>query len=131
MKIAIPSDNKEQISAHFGRTRGFMIYEIENNEILSNEYRDNTFAGHARGEHHDHSHDNSENNHQQHTHSRILNALYDCEVVIAGGMGRRLLDDLSNANIKVFITRETNINNALSAYIQDSLDHNESSCCDH
>ena len=131
MKIAIPSDNKEQISALFGRTRGFMIYEIENNEILSSEYRDNTFTGHVRGEHHDHSHDNSENNHQQHTHSRILNALYDCEVVIAGGMGRRLLDDLSNANIKVFITRETNINNALSAYIKDSLDHNESSCCDH
>lgn len=130
MKIAIPSDNKVQISAHFGRTRGFMVYEIDRNEILNSEYRDNTFTGHAMGQHHEHDH-HEDNDHQQHTHGRILDALNDCEVVIAGGMGRRLLDDLSNANIKVFVTRESDINSALHAYIEESLDHNESSCCDH
>ena len=33
MKIAIPSDDKVSICVHFGRTKGFLIFDIENNTI--------------------------------------------------------------------------------------------------
>lgn len=49
MKIAIPSDDGKIISSHFGRTKGFVIFEVEGKEIKSREYRLNIFTGHARG----------------------------------------------------------------------------------
>ena len=131
MKIAIPSEDRIHISSHFGRTKGFMIYEIENNEIVKSEYRDNTFTGHARGMHHEHGHNHHEDNHQQHTHGRILNALNDCNTVIAGGMGRRLLDDLNNNGKEVIVTDETQIEKAIQAFLENTLDHSESKCCEH
>jgi len=38
MKIAIASDDGKTISSHFGRTRGFVIFEIEGKEIKKKEY---------------------------------------------------------------------------------------------
>ena len=49
MKIAIVSDDGKTISAHFGRSRGFVIFEIEDSKVKNQEYRENTFTGHARG----------------------------------------------------------------------------------
>jgi len=33
IKIAIPSDDGNTISSHFGRTKGFVVFEVENKEI--------------------------------------------------------------------------------------------------
>ncbi len=52
MKIAIASNDGKRISAHFGRSKGFVIFEIENGEIKNREYIPNTFTGHARGINH-------------------------------------------------------------------------------
>jgi predicted Fe-Mo cluster-binding NifX family protein len=49
MKIAIVSDDKKTISSHLGRAKGFCIFEVEGKEIKSQQYRPNTFTGHARG----------------------------------------------------------------------------------
>ena len=49
MKIAIASDDRKTISAHFGRTLGFVVFEIEGKEKKAQEYRPNTFTGHALG----------------------------------------------------------------------------------
>jgi len=68
MKIAIPTEDKINISGHFGRTKGFLIFEINDNKIINSEYRDNDFTGHAQGMHHDHGHHDHGDNHQQHTH---------------------------------------------------------------
>jgi len=35
MKIAIASDDGKTISSHFGRTKGFVIFEVEDKEIKS------------------------------------------------------------------------------------------------
>lgn len=51
MKIAVASDDGKIISSHFGRTRGFVIFDVEGKEIKSREYLPNTFTGHARGMH--------------------------------------------------------------------------------
>jgi predicted Fe-Mo cluster-binding NifX family protein len=125
MKIAIPSDDQLHISAHFGRTRGFMIFDIVG-ESIHKKYVSNTFTGHVQAGQHLH-----EDGHQTDTHSRIFSALDGVEVVIAGGMGRRLYADFEQKNIQVFVTRETNIENALKLFIQNELDNNEGKCCDH
>lgn len=113
MKIAIASDDEKTISSHFGRARGFVIFEIEGKEIRSQEYRSNTFTGHARGL--------EGAGHEIDRHTPILNALRDCKTVISHGMGRRLYDDLKKAGIEVFITEETQVSKALHLFLEGKL----------
>lgn len=127
MKIAIPSENGKLISTHFGRTRGFVIAEIENSQLVEQEYVENTFTGHAQGLHNDHQ----SHNHAHHSHLGILSALNDCNVVIAGGMGRRLYDDLLQQGKDIYVTRETDVQRAIDLFIKDQLDNNSESCCEH
>lgn len=121
MKIAVASDDGQAISAHFGRTRGFVIYDVDGKNVKDHEYRPNTFTGHARGlEHAGHDIDR---------HGPILSALADCAVVISHGMGRRMYDDLRTAGIESFITDETDVSAAVEAYSKGELvDRPERGC---
>lgn len=114
MKIAVASFDGKFVSSHFGRTKGFVIFEVEQNEIKKREYLPNTFTGHARGIH------NSGSN-QYNNHSAIIEALRDVKVVISSGMGRRLYDDLKNAKITVFVTDETNVDEAVKLFLDGKL----------
>jgi predicted Fe-Mo cluster-binding NifX family protein len=126
MKIAIPSDDKINISGHFGRTKGFVICELENNKVIHKEYKENNFTGHSQGLHHDNNHE-----HVTQSHNGIFNAIGDCGVVIAGGMGQRLYSDFELKNIAVYITKEYNIDKAIQLYVTDKLDNNSDTCCQH
>ena len=132
MKIAIPSDEGTYLSQHFGRTLGFAVYEIKDDKIISQEYRKNDFTGHIFGHHEQHQHQGEEHfDHAQHSHHRIINALNDCEVVIAGGMGRRLLDDLTGAGKKIYITSEPEISKVVEMFIEDTLQSDKGACSHH
>lgn len=121
MKIAIVSDDGKTIASHFGRTRGFAVFEIEGEKVKKQEYRENTFTGHVRGL--------EEANHSFDRHGPILEALKDCRAVISHGMGRRIYDDLKNAGIEVFVTEEIDVKTALDLFIKGCLiDHPELSC---
>jgi predicted Fe-Mo cluster-binding NifX family protein len=123
MKIAIASDDQQTIASHFGRTRGFLIYDIEQNKISNKEYRINDFTGHARGmEGADHSMDR---------HSPILAALKGCQAVIARGMGQQIYIDLQKAGIEAFIVNEENAEQALQLYLQNALEDNPDQGCVH
>jgi predicted Fe-Mo cluster-binding NifX family protein len=132
MKIAIPSDEGTYLSQHFGRTLGFTIFEIANGQIINQEYRLNDFTGHSLGQHEQHQHHGAEHDdHAQHSHSRILNALNDCEIVIAGGMGRRLVDDLTDAGKKIFITTIPETSKAVEMFLADKLISDKDACSHH
>ncbi len=60
--------------------------------------------------------------HAKHSHNRILTALHDCETVIAGGMGRRLVDDLTAAGKKIFITSQTETRKAVELFLKNELE---------
>ncbi len=124
MKIAVASDDGVTISAHFGRTRGFVIAEIEGDKIVNKEYRENTFTGHARGL-------NVTGHDFNDRHGPILEALKDCKVVISHGMGRRIYEDLRAAGISAFIVQETDVDQALNLYLQNSLVDRPDKGCDH
>lgn len=131
MKIAIPSNDGVRISAHFGRSKGFILFETDENRISKRRYVDNTVTGHALGHHHEHDHSNPHEGSEGHSHSGILEALSGCEIVIAGGMGQRLYADLHAAGKKVFVTREENAENAVLLFLNAGLDHNPDVCCRH
>lgn len=113
MKIAIASDDGKTISSHFGKTKGFVIFEVEGKKVKNEEYRPNTLTGHAKGL--------EGMTHQIDKHVSILNALKDCKTVISGGMGKRIYSELKKAGMEVFVTEETDVKNALELYLKGEL----------
>lgn len=131
MKTAIPANDGVNISAHFGRSQGFIIFETSDNKIIGEEYRKNSVTGHATGQHHEHGHDHGSREHPVHSHSGILEILADCEIIIAGGMGQRLFNDLQAAGKKVYITREVNARKAMDLQLGNDLDSHTDTLCHH
>jgi len=129
MKIAVASDDQVHIASHFGQTRGFLIYAVENGKVNEKAYIENRFTGHARGQHQGHDHDAGL--HHQHSHRRILEALDECEVVISRGMGRRLLDDFSAVGKNIYITPAEMADDAISQYLKGALEHDPDKSCEH
>ena len=107
MKVAIASDDKKTISPHFGRALGFVIFDIQNNKIVSKDYREN--IGKNTGE------CGSCN------HSSMINNIKDCEVVISYGMGQRIYLDLVKNKITPFVTEENKVEDALKKFINNQL----------
>ncbi|MBT4336973.1 MAG: iron-molybdenum cofactor biosynthesis protein [Bacteroidetes bacterium] len=129
MKIAIPSDNGSQISRHFGRAKGFIVFTIEEGVIQNEEFVDNRFTGHSQGLHVSHGHQGGDEHH--HSHQGILQALENCSIVIAGGMGKRLVTDMKSSNKQVFITKEVIARKAVELFLEDKLDHQDDLYCEH
>lgn len=127
MKIAVASDDGKLIAQHFGRTKGFLIYDIEHFAIKSSQYIANTFTHHHHGNHDEHEHHHG----RTHSHTGILEALQGCGTVISRGMGRRLLDDFQNNNKQVFITDETDAEKAVQLLIEGKLVHQPNKSCKH
>ncbi len=123
MKVAIASDDGQTISAHFGRTKGFAVFEVVEKEVKNFEYRPNTFTGHARGL--------EDAGHEFNRHTPILNALSDCGVVIAHGMGMRIYNDLKKIGIEVFVTEEVDVKKALHLFLNDKLTNHPELRCHH
>jgi predicted Fe-Mo cluster-binding NifX family protein len=131
MKIAIPTGNQKTIFSHFGRTPGVLIVTLDNNRIVNKEFIPNNFTGHAQGHYHEQDHHEHHNNNGGGAHAGIFNAIGDCNVVIAGGMGRRLYDEFVANNMEVFVTDETDIDRAVELFINKRLDNKDDKCCDH
>lgn len=129
MKVGIASDDRVNISRHFGRTRGFVISEIEDGKVVGNEYRVNTYSHHVKTKGVEHGHNHTQGH--GHSHDAILNALSDCQVVISRGMGRRIYDDLRGVKIEAMITNVSTVEDAMKAYIQGTLKNYPEKGCEH
>jgi len=107
MKVAIASDDKTLISRHFGKALGFVIFDIQNDKIISKSYREN--IGKNSGE------CGSCN------HSAMINNIKDCDVVISYGMGQRIYSDLIKNKITPLVTEEDNVEEALKKFLNNHL----------
>jgi len=125
MKIAIASDDEKTISSHFGKTKGFCIFEVEGKEIKSQQYLPNTFTDHARGL------EGTRHKAHEHDHTPILVALKDCKAVIAHGMGKHMRNDLMSIGIEVYVTKETDVEKALNLYLNGELIDKPETGCHH
>jgi predicted Fe-Mo cluster-binding NifX family protein len=126
MRIAIPSDDGTTIASHTGRAAGFVIFDLTDKQVHRLEYRTNTYTAHAQGLCNE-SHSHSGSHHQ--SHDGLLAALHDCNIMLAHGMGPRLVNDLASRNIQVIFCQEYRTDDASQKFANGQLlTKNESSC---
>jgi len=95
MKIAVPTNDGTSVSPHFGRSAGFLVFDIEDGRIRGREMRSNPVQhSHAQG-----TCDHGSNGSESHNHAGILSALAGCDVVICAGMGWRAAEALKSGGI--------------------------------
>lgn len=123
MKIAVATEDGKMISAHFGRSPYFAIFEIDEGKASSYSMRENTFTGHFREKPEGHQH--QEHRHgtgDPHEHQSVAEGLGDCNVVISQGMGRKAWEDLRARGIEMIVTDETDVETAVQKYLNSGLE---------
>lgn len=110
MKIAV-SCNGSQIWAHFGHCENFMIYETENEKIVSEQSVPN--PGHRPG--------------------FLPNFLADMgvKVIISGGMGGGAVDIFNERDVEVVLGAQGDAKSAVEAYLRGELESTGSICHEH
>ena len=110
MKIAVATEG-QNVTEHFGHCESFMIYEVENGEIVREELVQN--PGHKPG--------------------FLPNFLADrgVEVIISGGMGGRAIDLFNERNIEVIVGASGDARTAVVSYLKSELETTGSVCHEH
>jgi len=96
VKIAIPTNDGINISAHFGRCRQFLIFEAQNGQVKLIEIRINAGC-------HEHGSGSSDGVAEHHSHSGFVEALQDCETVLCSGIGAGAVEALKAGGIPVVL----------------------------
>ncbi|MGC9134434.1 NifB/NifX family molybdenum-iron cluster-binding protein [Caldisphaera sp.] len=126
IKIAIPSDDGETMSDHFGRSLGFLVYHVDlsSNKVINKEFRKRSYAedfhGH-RKHHHGHENDNETSPEEARRHLDILNAIKDVDVIITAGMGPRMVSAFRSLNKTIIIAYDVDPDNLINEYIKQYI----------
>ena len=124
MKIATISEDGVTISQHFGRAPLYVVITVEEGKVISKETRDkaghHTFAAHpspdlAPGERHGYEAGS------QVRHANMAEAISDCQVLLAGGMGWGAYESMKSYNIEQVVTDVKNIDEAVQLYLDGKL----------
>lgn len=123
VNIAAVTDDGVTISQHFGRAKYYEVLFVENGKVVKRERREK--LGHhnfAQQEHHHHSneqHGFDESSHNKHV--SMAEAIKDCQILLARGMGNGAYQSMLQLNIKPVVTDIKNIDEAVQAVINDSI----------
>lgn len=129
-KIAAVSDDGQNISQHFGRAQYYIVLTVEDGKIIAREQRvkmgHNHFADkQPEGEKADprgHGFAPAE----QDRHFQMAEAIKDCQVLLARGMGSGAYYSMEQVGIRPVITTIANIDEAaLEAAAGTIVDHKE------
>lgn len=122
MKIAVVSDDGTTISQHFGRAMFYVVSTVEGGKVVSKEKRPkaghHTFGPHEQhpvGEHH------GSDAASQAKHRTMADTIADCQVLLAGGMGRGAYESLKSYNIQPVVTDVEKIDQAVQLYADGKL----------
>ncbi len=127
MKIAAVSENGTTISQHFGRAPMYVVMTVENGKIVGREKRLRSALGVCSC--HDGAGSNCHDvNHASDTaslvkHTNMADAISDCQVVIAGGMGYGAYAALRSRNLEPIITDKENIDEAMGLFLNGNLEN--------
>ncbi|MBM3130585.1 MAG: dinitrogenase iron-molybdenum cofactor biosynthesis protein [Chloroflexi bacterium] len=124
MKIAAITDEGKTISQHFGRAPYYLVVTIENGQIVNREMRDK--LGHAHFANDPHEEDQPGQPHgfgpaAQDRHTRMAEAIADCQALLCGGMGRGAYESMRARGIKPIVTHIASIAEAVQAYIEGRI----------
>jgi predicted Fe-Mo cluster-binding NifX family protein len=130
IKIAAVSDDGQTISQHFGRAKYYTVLTIENGQIIAREQREK--MGHAQFASEEHAEDKADpRGHgftpaEQNRHFQMAEAIRDCQILLARGMGSGAYYSMEQVGIKPVITDITSIDEAALQAAQGVIvDHKE------
>jgi Mrp family chromosome partitioning ATPase/predicted Fe-Mo cluster-binding NifX family protein len=111
IKIAITTDEKNNVFGHFGKTERFTIYELEGKELIGK----TTLSSNGSG------------------HSALVELLAgeNVNVLICGGIGMGALEGLMAAGILVIPGATGDVDVVAASYLDGTLSASEGSTCDH
>ncbi len=130
MKVAIVTNDGELVSQHFGRSRYYAVYTIENGQIMGKEMRERTVG------HFDPNRNPQAESTEQHLdaqgrhgyggdalnrHQAMAAAIADCDVLIAGGMGSGAVEAFRNAGLQVILTDIPSVEVAATAFAEGKI----------
>jgi predicted Fe-Mo cluster-binding NifX family protein len=123
MKIAVISDDGKSVSMHFGRAQLYVVVEVEGGKVVNREIRTkvghHTFGDQPHAEHQGAAHGYDADS--QNKHSQMAANISDCQVLLAGGMGRGAHDSLKGYGIEPIITDIEDIDQAVRAYADGTI----------
>ncbi len=128
MKIALVTNDGETVSQHFGRSRYYKIYTVDDKKITNTEMRERGtghFAPQAQPVH-DEPHIDSAGRHgfgaaAASRHGMMAAEISDCDILIAGGMGAGAYESFKAAGLEVLLTDKKMIEEAVQAQIDGTL----------
>jgi predicted Fe-Mo cluster-binding NifX family protein len=128
MKIAVPTNDGLLISAHFGKSSGFLVFEVQDGRVTASDTRPN--GGCHPHEEHDHAcHSNEQAAHPDH-HAGIVATLSGCDLVLCGGIGARAVQALASGGIRtVFVSETGSAIDIVEAYVAGRLQPKASGAC--
>jgi len=136
MKVAFPTMDGESISAHFGRSKGFLVLETQGSVVQRREVRENAQAAHDTIRNHDHAEPGACHGHAQggashgHDHGAFARLLHDCQVVVVRGMGTGAVQAIQRAGIRVCRVEEgCTPEEAVNRLASDSLIDQQGGTC--
>jgi predicted Fe-Mo cluster-binding NifX family protein len=95
-KIAVVTENGQQISSHFGMAPAYQVFSVEDGKVVAEEQRLKPYHAH----HPDHN-----GAHAGHgLHEDMFAPIHDCQVVICGGMGTPAYQKALAAGLDVVLT---------------------------
>jgi len=120
MKIAIPSDDGNNISLHFGRCYYFIIYEIEGEKVKNRTVRDNIYCTHRAGICPREMKKQDKIFVEEHRES-VLHEIKDCDLVIGSYINPILKKNFQEHNIKFMVVDEKIADDTIQKYIDNAL----------
>ena len=141
MKVAVASDDGKAVAAHTGRCRYFVIFDVTDGKAERKETLENTFTPHVREDLRGGRHpqpqllQDGKGPHGfgmgREPHADLLGALEGVEVLIAGGMGPRLVNALASAGIKHVFTEVDDVEKAVKQFADGDLEELDKGTCDY
>lgn len=130
-KIAVVTDDRQTISAHFGRAQYYLVYTIQDGKVTQRELRDKANHSHFAGEHHEHHDQHGKQPHgtdpaSQVRHASMMDTIMDCQVLLARGMGWGAQAALKERGVRAILTDIQDAEAAIEVYLAGELvDHPE------
>jgi predicted Fe-Mo cluster-binding NifX family protein len=112
MNIAVVSDDGANLSQHIGRAPYFVVFPIEDGQVIGREVRSKAYHQDT-GPHH---HGGGEHG-AGHDHEGMVSPIADCEVILAGGMGQGAFLSLRAKGIQPAFVRANSVEDALAEYL--------------
>ena len=124
MKIAAVSDDGTTISQHFGRANLYVVVEVEDGQVTKTETRPklghHDFAGQDHGSH-EPGQRRGHGEGAQARHTSMMEAISDCQTLLARGMGWGAYEALSDMGLDAVITDVTDIQEAAKLHAKGEL----------